>query len=295
MTGGPDYHTCHYGTSRLQFRGPPKRLRGDYIAFLGGSETFGTYIETPYPDLVEQALGTTCVNLGCQKAGIDSFLSAPSLLDICAMARVTVIQIMGAQNMSNRFFTVDPRRNNKFLRASRRLKDIYPEVDFSRIDTTDQLLSTLARVAPEMLYLVREEMQQAWLARMRTLLNSIDCPVVLLWAADHAPHGAQVSSTICREPLFVDRAMLDAVTEFSDHLVEVAVSRDEVKDGFAEMVLGPNDTQDAVEMLGPVAHRRIAGQLAPMLSGLIAPAERVHVLSREQRLEEDPCENIFAE
>ncbi len=36
---------------------------------------------------------------------------------------------MGAQNLSNRFYAVHPRRNDRFLRASTLMKTIFREVD----------------------------------------------------------------------------------------------------------------------------------------------------------------------
>ena len=66
-----DYDPVRYGTSRISFRGPKKDLGGRYVAFLGGSETYGKFLQEPFPDLVEQALDLTCVNLGYMNAGID--------------------------------------------------------------------------------------------------------------------------------------------------------------------------------------------------------------------------------
>ena len=46
----------------------------------------------------------------------------------------TVIQIVSSpRNMSNRFYTVHPRRNDRFIKASALLQTIYREVDFSRV------------------------------------------------------------------------------------------------------------------------------------------------------------------
>ncbi len=45
-----DYYPCRYGASKLLFRGPRRRLQGDYVAFLGGTETYGKFIETPFRD-----------------------------------------------------------------------------------------------------------------------------------------------------------------------------------------------------------------------------------------------------
>jgi hypothetical protein len=53
-------------------------------------------------------------NLGLVNAGIDVFINEPMIQDFCAGAVVTVIQVLGAANMSNRFYAVHPRRNDRF-------------------------------------------------------------------------------------------------------------------------------------------------------------------------------------
>mgnify|MGYP006969372071 FL=1 len=266
---GIDYAACSYGRSANLFRGPQQRLREDYVAFIGGTETFGRFIETPYPALVEAALGLPAVNLGCQRAGIDAFVSSHSLVDICAKARVTVIEVLGAPNMSNRHYTVDTRRNECFLRASKALKTIFPEVDFRRFETTADLLIGLARVCPQRLHAVRQELQTAWVARMRTLMDQIGGPVVLLWAADHAPFARAAGGTICRSPVFIDRAMLNAVAPRADAMVEVVITEDEIEAGRSDMVFDAFEAPAAQELLGPVAHRRIAGELTAVLVRLL--------------------------
>ena len=92
------------------------------MAFLGGSETYGKFIQDPFPDLVERALGMTCVNLGYMNAGVDAFIHEAEVLSLAAAAEITVIQLMGAQNMSNRLYRVHPRRNDRFLTASSMMK-----------------------------------------------------------------------------------------------------------------------------------------------------------------------------
>lgn len=266
---GIDYATCTYGTSANIFRGPEQRPRSDYIVCIGGTETFGRFIRAPYPALLQRELGVPAINLGCQNAGIDAFLGAPPLIDLCAAARVTVIEILGAPNMSNRHYTVDQRRNERFLRASKPLKAIYPEVDFRAFETTGDLLAGLARVCPKRLHLVRQELQTAWVARMRTLIAQIGVPVVLLWVSGHAPYSMALGGTICRDPVFVDRAMLNAVAPHAAALAEIVVSDGEIVRGRAEMVYDRFDKSAAARMLGPVAHRRIASDLARRLAPML--------------------------
>ncbi|MEL6641461.1 MAG: DUF6473 family protein, partial [Pseudomonadota bacterium] len=123
--GALSYDPCRYGLSRIYFRGPKRDLNQPYLAFLGGTETFGKFIETPFPALIELELRHPCINFGCVNGGVDAFVNDPTIMEACKDADLTVVQIMGANNLSNRFFSVHPRRNDRFLRASTVLQAIY--------------------------------------------------------------------------------------------------------------------------------------------------------------------------
>lgn len=273
QTNRLDYQTCRYGASKIMFRGPARKLQGDYIAFLGGSETFGRYMPNPYPDLIEHRTGVTSVNLGCIDAGLDCYAASQELLEICSNAAATVIQILGAPNMSNRFYTVDQRHSDRFLRASKQFKAIYPEIDFSAFTHISEMLVKLGKTDPERLQHLRQEIQTAWVARMRALLRKIEGPKILLWMADHAPFSNATGGTICRAPLFVDRAMLNALTTDETSLLEVVATPEDILAGREKMVFTQQDTPHLSEILGPRVHERVAAQLAPLLSDLVPNAE----------------------
>ncbi|MEL7117082.1 MAG: DUF6473 family protein, partial [Pseudomonadota bacterium] len=140
-----------------------------------------------------------------------------------------------------------------------------PEVDFTEFDRTDHMLTALAQIGPDRLPLVRQELQSAWVARMRTLLSQIAGKKILLWLADHAPYTAHDGGTICREPLFVDRAMLNAVAPHADVLVEVVANQGEIAAGRSQLVYVDFEYTEAQEMLGPVVHERVVQALMPHL------------------------------
>jgi len=261
-----DYQTCRYGGSKIMFRGPARKLQGDYIAFLGGSETFGRFIPDPYPALVEARTGVTSVNLGCIDAGLDSYATSHDLQEICSNSLTTIIQILGATNMSNRFYTVDQRHSDRFLRASKQFKEIYPEVDFSAFTHINEMLAHLGKIDSDRLHQIRQEIQTAWVARMRALLRNIDGPKILLWLADHAPFFHGSGGTICRMPLFVDRAMLAALETEDTTYIEIVATPAEIRAGRQSMVFNAQDFAHVPEILGPVLHERIAAQLATVLS-----------------------------
>ncbi|MFP4274829.1 MAG: DUF6473 family protein [Paracoccaceae bacterium] len=262
--GGLDYLPCRYGASRLAFRGPRRTIEGRYIAFLGGTETYGKFVERPFPSLVEEATGLTCVNLGLVNAGADVYLQDETVQDIAAGAALTVIQVTGAQNISNRYYAVHPRRNDRFLKAAGPLRALYPEVDFTEFHFNRHMLRTLEDVSRRRFERVAEELKSAWLARMSALLNCLSGPKLLLWFAPHCPPGPEDRDRA--DPLFVEAWMLEHLRPAVAAIVEVVVSTEARVAGTQGMVFASFDAPAAALLPGPHAHREAAGILAPLIA-----------------------------
>ncbi|SDF06862.1 DUF6473 family protein [Limimaricola pyoseonensis] len=244
---------CRYGTSRLEMRGPARRLDGRYIAFAGGAETFGPGADQPFPALVERRLQTACVNFGASGAGVEALLKDPEIVPICAGAQATVLQVTEAAMLSNRFYTVHPRRNDRFLRASSVLRALYPEVDFSEYCFVGHLLGALHETDAHRFEAVRDELRCAWHWRMRRLLEAISGPVLLLWLRTEAPAPG-------RWPAHVTPAMVKALAPLVQEVVELP--------------LGASAAPAPVPAHLPAAedHRAAAEALTPRLSRLLQPA-----------------------
>lgn len=269
--GALDYLPCRYGTSKLLFRGPRRSLDQPYVAFLGSTETYGKFVKDPFPALLEAALGRVCVNFGQPNAGIDAFAQDPFVITAAAGADVTVIQIIGAQNMTNRFYAVHPRRNDRFVSTSALLRTIYREVDFADFHFNKHMLNRLLRVSPERFEVVRDELQQAWLARMQLMLKQIPGKTVLLWFADHPPEGdcPETQGELGRDPLFVTRDMLDKLAPQATGIVEVVPPPEVVQEGTRGMFYSQMEEPAAAEVLGPTAHRLAAEALEPVIKPLL--------------------------
>jgi hypothetical protein len=260
--GALDYLPCRYGSSRLMFRGPRRKLDEPFVACLGGTETYGKFIPSPYPDLLERSIGRTCANFGQVNAGIDAFSNDPFVMETVQSADITVIQILGAQNITNRFYTVHPRRNDRLIRASDMLRTIYRDVDFADFHFTKHLLSHLRLVSPSRFEVVRSELQQAWVARMRALLSRTGGKSVLLWFAPmEAPEAADEGEGLGLDPLFVTRDMLEKVALSADALVECVPSPEARATGTAGKCFTPLEEPAAAEVLGPLAHEEAAQAL----------------------------------
>lgn len=263
-----EYYPCRYGTSRILFRGPRRLLDGSYVAFLGSTETYGRFVEAPYPALLEDRLAVSCVNFGVVNAGVDLYLNDPGVMGLAAGAGAKVVQVMGAQNLSNRYYSVHPRRNDRFLRASDRLEALYPEVDFTEFHFVRHLLGKLVEISPERFDTVKDELRMAWVARMKHILTQIRGHVVLLWFADH-PVPMEVHGPQGRDPLFVTRDMIEALRPRVQEVVEVVVSGQSLSEGTKGMIFSDFEACAAAELLGPSAHVEAAQALEDVLMPIV--------------------------
>ena len=267
-TGELSYSPCRYGNSKVLFRGPRKALNEPYLAFIGGTETYGKFIHKPFPALVEKAMRQPCVNLGCVNGGIDAVVKDTAVLEICRDADLTVIQIMGAHNLSNRFYSVHPRRNDRFLMASTVLQAIYPEVDFSQFSFTRHMLGALHDTSPERFDIVVNELRQAWLARMRSMVSKIGRNVILLWFSEQElnnQHWSMRPDHLKRDPLFVTASLIDELRPLVRGVVVVQPSHAAKTEGAKGMIHSASQHAMASEMLGVRSHYEASAVLVPAI------------------------------
>ena len=267
--GALDYFPCRYGASNLMFRGPRRSLTRPYVAFLGGNETYGKFIPDPYPDLVEEEVGYGSVNLGCPNAGLDVYLNDPALTDIAARAEAVVLQVMGAANLSNRYYTVHPRRNDRFLGATPLLKTLYRDIDFTDFTFTRHLLFTLHAHAPDRFAVLAEELRQTWLARMKDLLARLPQRTLLLWIADQSPQAANRKTLQDQEPILVDVEMMAAIRPLARSYVEVITRPDARGKSLRNMAFAPSEVDAAAAVPGPEVHRDVSKILAQALENAL--------------------------
>lgn len=264
-----DYRLCRYGKSRIAFRGPRTVLDGTHVAFIGGSETFGKFVAQPYSELAEQALGVPCANFGWNNAGIDIFLNEPVVTDAARQSRATVIQVLSAHNMSNRFYKVHPRRNDRFVGASGTMKAMFRDIDFTEFNFTRHLIGELADQVPELFPIVRDELRAAWLARMRTLIGMIETDVILLWASARSPDDAETDTADRPDPMYIDRVLIEQLRPEVHAIVEVPYSTTALEAGTDGMVYPEMERPVAERLPGPRAHSEIATKLVPALEEIL--------------------------
>ena len=268
--GALDYFPCRYGTSRLLFRGPRRSLERPYVVFLGGTETYGKYVPNPFPDLVEDEIGFGAVNLACVNAGLDVFLNDDAVLDIARRAEAVVVQVLGAANLTNRYYTVHPRRNDRFIGATPLLKSLYRDVDFTEINFTRHLLRTLQATSAERFEAVADELRNVWMRRMTELLATLPERTVLLWMADHSVALPDRRADLSRHPILVDADMMATIQPRALRMVTAVTPPTVGMLGLDGMAFPALEAPAAAALPGPTAHREAAKRVAQALEGVLA-------------------------
>jgi hypothetical protein len=240
--------------------------------FLSSTETFGKFVPLPFTRLLQHQLNMPCANFAGLNAGVDMYLKDPSVLLATAKARVTVIAVSGAHNLSNRFYSVHPRHNDRFIQPSKILSTLFRDVEFTDIHYTRHLLATLAGADPIRFSIVVEELKAAWSARMKTLLGKIEGKTVLLWMAQQPPGDANVEPDIRdieRNPAFIDQAMIDELSPLVTKVVECVASTAAIKAGVEGMMLSAGESEAASHMPGPAFHAEVANALEGVLAEMV--------------------------
>ncbi|MFQ6553503.1 DUF6473 family protein [Aestuariibius insulae] len=267
----PDYQDCRYGQSRLAFRGPMVVPDDRTITFIGGAETFGRYMEVPFPTLVSRKMNRPVVNLGFPNAGPDLLGSDPDLIEICNRSAAVVFQVPDALNLSNRLYRVHRRRNDRFIGASGQLRDLFEDVDFSQFTFTRHMLGAVWEAAPDQFDVLRTEMQTAWRHRMRVLLSRFTVPVILLWLSDkppRPPHWGDEGNPLATRPILVSGEMLKAAGEHASRTIVVVPNAHDIEEGQTDLILPPDTTDLASGALGTLAHDQAARAVIDTLGKL---------------------------
>ena len=267
--GALDYAPCRYGASRVVFRGPAKSLDVPYVAVLGGTETYGKFVSDPFPALVEAETGVQVVNLGAVNAGLDVYLNDPDILNIARRADAVELQIEGAQNLTNRYYKVHRRRNDRFLGANPALRSLFPEVDFTEFSFTRHMLQTLSKISAERFAAVVEELRQTWLARMQQLVTEMGPNLVLLWFSPHRPPRAERPTDLAREPLLITAEMVQRLKADVRAVVEVVSSAAALAEAGKDLSYTPLEEPMARGVPGLTAHREVAARLTPVLRQIL--------------------------
>jgi len=261
-----DYQSVSYPGSMAEFRGPAADLTKKQVVCVGGTETFGRFIQHPFSELLSATVGRPVANLGAMNAGLELILNDAAINTAISHADHVVLQITGAHLMTNRFYRVHPRRNDRFLRASSALSTVYRSTDFTEFHFVRHMLSVLSVDSAERFAIVMRELQEAWVARMKAFIGRVDVPVHLLWLSLLPPAERRADLENGTDPLFITEAMLNEVAAVASTLTVCTASEEELAMQTHGMFFSPREVAAAKVLPGPTQHDRAADMLAEIIA-----------------------------
>lgn len=249
---------CTYDGSKRQFRGPRRALDSPYIACIGSEETFGRFVDTPFPAALEHRLDRRCVNFGSLFCGAEALQRDQGLRQHANSAEYCVLQLPNLFGQSNLFYRVHSRRNDRFVAPTQDLRALYPEQDFTDIHFVGHLISHLQRYDDARFEVVAVELRRSWLACIADFLDHVETPVALL-LLDMAPDGGGLDGP---DPVPMTAETVAALRSRCAALVEIQVQMSGASDELEDMLFGTLQQPIAEFMIGPATHRRIADVLS---------------------------------
>ena len=254
-----DYELCQYEGSRARFRGPKTDIDQRYIAFLGATETFGKFVEDPFPKLLAELLPAQPLNLGMINGGVDAILGDASVMDMAKNAEVRIVQVVGALNQTNHYFKVRPRRNDRFVAPREPLKRMFPEIDFAEFHFTKAMLKALHSCSDKRFRMLCDELQKTWMSSMLELLDQLGDKTILLWFSSIRPPANAVRDP--RDPMLIDEQMIAQLKSKAAAYVE-CVPGAQAAERDTKALRGTLMSPEAIrQLMGPVAHVQAAQAL----------------------------------
>ena len=175
--GGLDYAlTAPADFGEPQFRGPAVDLEKPFVAYVGAAQTFGRFVERPFPMLLAERIGLPALNLGVGGAGPRHF-DRPRYLRLLNRAEAVVFQVMSGRSASSSLF------DNS---ATGRLTGFTPLAE-GPVRAEEFLKHAAATLSAQDFAGVIAQMRADYVATFVALIEKVDAPRVLLWISRRTP------------------------------------------------------------------------------------------------------------
>jgi hypothetical protein len=218
-----DAHIVNYemyplpGVERGYFRGPP--VRGEeYVACVGAAQTFGRFVQRPFPHLLSRALEMEALNLGRGGAGPTYPLADPILLRYINRARLVVVQVLSGRSQSNSVFHTI----NHGMVGTNVLNGCKMDAGEFYTWLLQQDRSFAQRIVAET--------REIYVSAMTELLAAIKPPKILLWFSTRTPEYEEqwelpAWRLMGAFPQLVNRTMIEQLRGHAEAYVECVSTR----------------------------------------------------------------------
>ena len=291
-----DYQLYQLPGTELKFRGPPSTLSpSEFVSCLGAAQTFGCFVEQPYPLLLQKQLGVPTLNLGYGGAGPQFFNRHPELIEVVNRGRLAIVQVMSGRSEDNSRFAsgglelLTRRADGKQMSADAAWRSVLEaRYLWKRFPVGKSIARWLCRTwgtadARRLL----QETRQNWIENYKLLLGAFRVPTVLLWFSKRTPefHDSfeDLHEFMGVYPQFVSREMVEQIASHADHFVECTTQRgspQQLRSRFDGMPVEIDLGQDRADFAGqtwtsnryypsPEMHEDAVAALLPTISSIL--------------------------
>lgn len=233
-----DYQLYQLPNTKLTFRGPQVELDdGAYVSCLGAAQTFGCFVDLPYPKILADELQRPTLNLGYGGAGPLFFNRHPELIEIVNRGSLAVVQIMSGRSEDNSRFEsrglefLTRRSDGRQMSADAAWRSILEfRYAWKRFPIGQGIARQFCRrIGATDAKRLLAETRENWVESYQQLLRSITVPTVLLWFSKRSPEFTESYENLHQfmgtYPQLVTREMVDAIRHESNHYVECTTQR----------------------------------------------------------------------
>jgi hypothetical protein len=228
----------HEGWS-FKVRGPlpEKFAKGQYGVCIGAAQTFGCYVEKPFPEMLAEKIGFPMLNLGKDGASPKTFSQDENLMNYINNAKFVVLQIMAARGYGN-----------SLVKMAATQRTVINRADNQELDAFDFYQKLFSRHDPDEVKKVVDETRENWIQDTKKLLSLIKVPTVLLWFSQRKPayleryhrisqlleaiknplqpeKFTQVGQLFGAYPQLINQGMIEQIKPLATHYIECATSR----------------------------------------------------------------------
>ena len=208
-----DFHFTNYNLwcprdCENYIRGPAIDLvPGSYIVAIGAAQTFGRFVDDPYPARLSRQLGLPVLNLGISGAGPSFFFMRPDLLKLINQAKLAIVQVMSGRSLTNSRFIVESNQGLvRIAGAPPQAAPIFAEHAYQNFIQTASKDEAAA---------LRAEIRARYIAEMQGLLDAVHVPKILFWFSTRTPEWNeglnQLESYWGAYPHFINQAVFDSL------------------------------------------------------------------------------------
>ncbi len=202
-----DYDLWFDEETQLAFRGPRNDLSAKGgIVCIGAAQTFGRFVEHPFPNMIAEFLQTRVLNLGVSGAGPEFYLERPRLMDCLKHADVVIVQAMSARSVSVGRFRTQPMNKGvlSFVDGDLAGKPYLAQTAYQLLRETEGEEAFNTQV---------ESAQKRWLEQYQELYDQISGRTIFLWlSTEYPPENLNLAkSSVGHFPHFLTAPMVDAV------------------------------------------------------------------------------------